>query len=170
MKLVHQKIIDSTRGDCMQCSLCSLLDLEYHQITDLFKNGPLGFWYELENSLGTLGYKVKQTLYNPMINELYNPTNYCFTERPEDEYSEDLLLDNLHSYEGINKLYIGVVLSPGYFKWYDDLWTATHAVVINEDCNIVHDPNPNYMELKEYPLSKVLGFNGVIKAYIIEKI
>lgn len=167
MKLIHQRIIDERRGDCIQCCLCSLLDLNYEDIPDLFSSGVMGFWYSVERALEDNGYWIRTELYNPIIDDLYKPTDYCFNPRPkfDDEYS----LDRLSEYEGVNRLYIGIVLSPKYFKWYDDLWSATHAVIVNEDCSIVHDPNPNYMDLNEYPLARVLGYNGVTKVYVIEK-
>lgn len=170
MKYVYQKVKDPIRGDCMKCCICSILDLNYDEFPDPFKNGPLGAWMSIDNSLRDLGYKLTHTLYNPMICELYEPTRYCFKIRPEDKYDDLEYITELPKYDGVNNLYIGIVLSPRYFRSYDDLELATHAVVINEFCNIIHDPNSDYIDIKEYPLAKVLSYNGITKVYIIEKI
>jgi hypothetical protein len=38
----------------------------------------------------------------------------------------------------------------------------THAVIIDGSFNIVHDPNPDYRDLKKYPYADELGYNGVL--------
>ena len=41
--------------------------------------------------------------------------------------------------------------------------TPFHAVLIDNNFNIVHDPNPNYKGILKYPLADILGYNGIIK-------
>jgi hypothetical protein len=45
---------------------------------------------------------------------------------------------------------------------------VTHAVVIDKDFNVVHDPNPAYQ--KKYPYAEKLGYNGIIGVTLFEKV
>ena len=71
----------------------------------------------------------------------------------------------LYREEGVNGYFFATVLSPNYFTLTNYL--AAHAVVIDRDYNIVHDPNPSYKNIKGYPLRKLLGYNGIIDVFLI---
>ena len=43
---------------------------------------------------------------------------------------------------------------------------VTHAVVINKNFEIVFDPNREYKNIKEYPASDKLGYNGIKNIYL----
>jgi hypothetical protein len=66
-------------------------------------------------------------------------------------------------------LFFASVLSPKYFN-YTSGFTATHAVLIDKDYNIVHDPNPAYQEILNYPLANLLGYNGILDVYLINPV
>jgi hypothetical protein len=71
----------------------------------------------------------------------------------------------LYNEPGINGYFYASVLSVKYFTWEKQI---THAVIIDRDFNIVHDPGPHNQDILAYPLSNILGFNGVINVYLIE--
>ncbi len=47
--------------------------------------------------------------------------------------------------------------------------SCTHAVIIDKNYNIVHDPNHNNEGLSSYPMAEELGYNGIINIYLINK-
>jgi len=165
MKKVYQKILDKYNGDCMQAAIASMLELELNEVPPFVTFGE-EYWDVLVKFLKSKGYKLSKWMYNDNYDILKNPTARCY----KDIENECILTDTLlYGYTGINGLHFASVLSPNNFNYKDDFWT-THAVVIDKDYNIVHDPNPKYKYIKEYPLAKLLGFNGVIFIFVINKI
>lgn len=86
-------------------------------------------------------------------------------ESPNSEYST---IADLQKCSGINGLFYASVFSPKYYKEEDGFegYQITHAVLINKNYEIVFDPNPNYKDLKKYPASEQLGYNGIKTVYL----
>ena len=42
-------------------------------------------------------------------------------------------------------------------------------MLVDKNLNIVHDPNPEYQDVK-YPLTDEIGNNGILEIWVIEKI
>lgn len=150
MKPVFQQVVDSQKGDCMKAVIASLLEKSMEEVPNFieFEN----WWAKKQEYLEENGYKEVCTLWNP------NPPN---GGKVLEKYS----LDSIKNYEGIGGYFYASVNSPKFHET-----GGTHAVVIDKDFNIVHDPNPNYKGLKIYSKSDVIQYNGILYVTIIEKI
>lgn len=127
MKKVYQEIIDKGKGDCARAAIASLFELELHEIPNFI---------ELHSD------KYPQSLHiiEFMENRGYSPSfvNRQFHETI-DEFKKILYFDG-----GINGYFYASVPSQTFSG-------SSHAVIIDKDMNIVHDPNPNH---------KALGLNS----------
>ncbi len=163
MNPVFQKIIDRDKGDCMRAAICTLLNIEDCDVPN-FTEGD--YQRLLIETLDKNGCDLKSMLWNPKLNEFYNPTESCFVEI---KYNKQLQLPELRNFEGIDGYFVASVFSPKYFN-YTDGFHSTHAVVIDKDFNIVHDPNPYYQGIRHYPLSDLIGYNGIRDVFVIERV
>lgn len=164
MKKVYQRIVDVGHGDCMQAAMASLFGDEYENVPAFIEHDN---WFELFcDFIESKGYEYDGMLHNKVWGTLMNPTFECFENPSFDKWSL-LEPENLKSYQGVDGLFYASVLSPKYFNW-DDL-SATHAVICDQNLNIVHDPNMDYGNIRAYPLSSVIGYNGIINVSIFIK-
>lgn len=163
MTPVYQTIIncgddkEQLPGNCLQAAVASLLDLNLDEVPHFLVHGDE--WFErMKIFLNEKGYYYERSMHNP----------------------RDLGYDGCHKtwwrtikkLAGIEGYFLATVHSPKY-------WTAeavcsfegmpVHAVIIDRDFNIVHDPNPNYAGTKEYPMSNSLWPNGVLAYDVINK-
>lgn len=140
MKKVYQTIVDKGHGNCMQATMASLFDLELKDVPNCVECGEK--WFEdFDKFLDDRGYDF-----------------WYFNRR--DEYSTEFLKELAHFDGGINGYLYGVVNS----QTYED---TTHAIVIDLDLNIIHDPNPNQRALKLTP-DDIIGFYLTKKIVIAE--
>lgn len=168
MTPVYQTIVDKELGDCIRAVIATLLDKSIINVPHFleFKDN----WYEeLEEYLAKEGYKAGCNLYNKNYIRLLHPIDSCFEK---EKFYKPAMLNktNLKKEESINGYYFASVLSPGYFNYKDGINSHTHAVVIDSNFNIVHDPNPRYKGILEYPLANLLKYNGITLVWIIKKI
>lgn len=151
MKKVFQRIVDEGKGDCMKCAIATLLGLDYEEVPHFleFENPNV----EMINFIMSFGYEYECCLYN----------------YPNSEYST---IDKLKDFDGINGLFYASVFSPKYYKEENGIngHQITHAVLVNKDFEIVFDPNPSYQDLKKYPASDELGYNGVKNVYLFSSL
>jgi len=131
MKKVYQTIVDKGNGNCMQAVVASLFDLELKDVPHFLEYGKK--WYEVFD--------------NFFIDKGYD--NICYINRMDDD-TLDFMKEIAHFDGGINGFLFGVINS----QTYED---TTHAVVIDKDLNIIHDPNPNGKALSLTP-NDVIGF------------
>lgn len=158
MKRVYQKVFEKYRGDCMRATLASLLELELEEVPDFPKSPE---WHsDLFKFLNEVGYQFDGTIYNSNNLILINPEKYS------NEFSKVNIFDSLKNEIGVNGYFLAAVYSPNNYNK-DDKTPATHAVIIDNELNIIHDPNPSYKDIKEYPETKTLGHNGIIYVLII---
>lgn len=147
-------------GNCWQAQIASLLNLPLDAVPNFVAFGD-DCWKVQEQFLLTQGYRYVEYLRNPRA--LGSDGNF--------QEVTDRIVYHL---EGIDGYFSAVVWSPKYFTleamcdW--DQVQPQHAVIIDRHFNVVHDPNPNNSDVKEYPLSKILGWNGVLGIDVIEKI
>lgn len=131
MRKVFQTIIDKDKGNCMQAVVASLFDLELSEVPNFIEFGT--GWYKKFDSF-------------------FIKNGYCylsFINRRENDSVE--FMKKIANYDGgINGYLFGVVNSQTYEN-------STHAVVIDLNLNIVHDPNPNQKALNLTP-NDVIGF------------
>lgn len=167
MKKVFQTIVDKGHGNCMQAAVASLFDCELEEVPNFIKYKD-GWFKPLYEFLTPRGYCYDGMLHNKNYNTLMNPTHDCFNEV---KWSRKHIITKtkLCYEEGVNGYYLASVLSPIYFNWQTGI-SATHAVIIDVDYNIVHDPNLAYQEILQYPLADVLGYNGIIDVFLINPV
>ncbi len=96
------------------------------------------------------------------VTRLHNPAQLGWAGEWETE-------DRLEGYKGVKGCFLASVLSPKYFTP-ESYWNGsviTHAVTIDKNYAVLHDPNPANRE-RQYPLHQLLGVNGVITVTITE--
>lgn len=151
MKKIYQTIIDPQIGNCMQAAIASLFDEELENVPNFISFGDNWYWEYIEY-IKSKGYRlISETLYN---------------EKLSPDVINELSFKTLQNYEGINGLFYASVYSPKYNPT-GKLGGTSHAVLIDKDFNIVHDPNPNNIGIK-YPHSEY--YNGIITIELYEKI
>lgn len=128
MKKVYQTIIDKDHGNCMQAAIASLLGKDLVEVPNF-----------IESEKGTRRYE------DTMMGYLHKVCGYdaCTVNKYHHETTE--FLKKVARFDG------GV---GGYF--YATVPSQTfpdcmHAVIVDMDLNIVHDPNPNGNALKLTP-------------------
>jgi len=130
MKKVYQTIVDNKSGNCMQAVIASLFELALEEVPPFIEYGER--WYEV-------------------FYQFLKGRNYEFAYFNKGKNETMDFMRKLATFDGgINGYFYGVVASqtfPG----------GEHAVVIDKDLNIVHDPNPNQKALLLRP-DDVLGF------------
>ena len=147
------------------CSLCEIADI--NSVPNFIDFGDE--WYEkLNESIEKAGYKLNDEvpfLYNPKLYLLENPTGYCF--KGYEKCAKHLSFESLGKYDGVGGYFFASVYSPLLFKYND--WTC-HAVIVNKNFQIVHDPNKKNEGIKFYPFAGLIGYNGIRDIWNIEKI
>lgn len=167
MKKVYQRIDSPNNGDCFKCSICSLLELDYDNVPNFVEYGNEWF-IKAYNFLEKLGYELySETLWNPNIHYLENPTECCFQDNG---IAKDYSLDALKPEHGINGLFLAGVYSPKYTNPNEHPIKHLHSVLCDSNFNIVFDPQKNYENIKTYPYAKLIGYNGIRTIDTIRKI
>lgn len=156
---VFQTIINAGHGNCMQAAMASLFELKLEEVPN-FKEEESWFG-SMYKFVREHGYDFDGTLYNRK-NGLWNGT---ILKGYEDRFEE------IKNMEGINGYFYAVVYSPKYYKLAEHPKdSVTHAVIIDKDFNIIHDPNPENQELKKYPYADEIGYNGIADIFMINPI
>lgn len=133
---------------------------------DTISNIPPVKGDDWENALSAYvrakGYTSYGVLYNKNWQTIINPQLGCYSPV---QWSKESLLPDIKSAEGIEGLFYARVLSP-QFSWKEQ---KTHPVIIDKGFNIVFDPCMDNLNILSYPLSDVIGYNGVVQVYLINK-
>jgi len=116
-------ITSEERGNCMQAVVASLFELELNEVPNFIELGEEWFM-EMWDFYRERGYGLM-----------------CFDPKGDIELTKKVLAHD----GGVNGYWDASVKS----QTFDD--GSTHAVVIDKDMNIVHDPNPNQRALKLKP-------------------
>lgn len=164
MKKVYQDIISSVNGNCRAACLASMLEIELSEVPDLHSEDGNRFHKLTEEFLKSKGYLIGNQLFNFDFQRLIHPDSDVFKL---DSYIEHGGLEFNKNYSGINGYHLATVCSPANFKWHEFNF---HAVVIDSEFNIVHDPNPRYRKILNYPFAKFIGYNGIVSITPIDKI
>ena len=129
MKKVYQTIVDKERGNCSQAAVASLLDMDIYKVpnfiefVDIEGTNPL---LEMQRFFKQeKGYKIG-----------------VFNRKTDEDFEN--LLKVAHYDGGINGYFYATVKSQTYENRF-------HAVVVDKDLNVVHDPNPNGKALRLNP-------------------
>ena len=162
MKPVYQKVIDKDNGDCMQAVMASLLELPLEEVPEFITFGRK--WFStLYEFVGKHDFKYDGMVHNKKYQALFNMSADCF-KKPKFHSSTIISKKKLYKENGINGFFFASVLSP---KYADLKNMETHAVICDKDYNIIHDPNPNYKNLIQYPLANIIGYNGIVGVCLI---
>lgn len=169
MKPVYQRIVDSKIGDCFKCCICSLLELDYDSVPNFIELEGENAWYLAAQELFKKhGYKFHaDTLYNPNLVYLENPTEYCFEQR---YIEERFFLGNLKEEDGIDGYFLASVYSPKYTSASEHPINHLHQVLCNKNFEIVFDPCPEYKGILEYPYAHLIKYNGIRAIDTIKKL
>jgi hypothetical protein len=162
MTPVYQTIFDNKRGNCQAAVWASLLHLDLQHVPNFVE-------FDDDHDavckfLLDFGYQFECYIVNENRLDLSHEAKATYP----------FLKNGLPSFGHIDGFYDAVVYSPRFFdeeRFYNDpsYKTVCHAVVVDKDLNIVHDPNPNYSGIKKYPLADVIGYNGVIGVCLYSK-
>ena len=150
MEKVYQRIVDPGKGDCMQAAIATLFKDKYENVPAFIEFG-YDWWNKFIEYVESKGYKKATYLYNPIIFANTHP-----------EYS----LERLKEFNGVDGLFYATVCSPKYNPL-GELGGITHAVIIDKQFNVVHDPNPANVNIK-YPLYDEI-YKGIRQVEIFEK-
>lgn len=146
----------------MQAAIASLLELPLEHVPD-FKNFEKKWFLTMYNFLTIGGYEFDGTLYNPKALLFRHPEFYKEKgTTPSDRFLE------IKDMPGVKGYFFANVFSPMFFNESEKDFTG-HAVIIDKDFNIVHDPNPKYEEGVTYPKSEDIGYNGIDSIYMINE-
>lgn len=164
MNKIYQKHVCSEKGDCMQAVIATLFNDKYENVPSFIEHND---WFELFiKYVDSKGYKFDGMLHNIKWGTLQSPTFECFNELAFADWGI-LSKDNVAELDGVDGLFFCSVLSPKYFSWEDK--DNAHAVICDKDLNIIHDPNMDYKNILSYPLSSIIGNNGIISLCKISK-
>lgn len=167
MTPVFQTIVDKDHGNCMQAAMASLFDLPLDAVPHFLECGDQ--WFSVMNEfIKSRGFEYNFMLHNKRYITLYSPTFECF-KKPKWHKKSIITPKRLYKEPGVNGYFYAGVLSPNNFDFKDKI-IHTHAVIIDRDYNVVHDPNPAYKDILGYPLGSLMGYNGIIDVYIINPI
>ena len=123
MKKVYQTTVDKDHGNCMQAVVASLFDLELNEVPNFIEINK--WFFEMEKFFESHGY-----------------TDICNIYKGRHGLEE---LKKIAKFDkGVNGYFYATVNS----KFFEGV---THAVVVDIDLNIVHDPNPNDVYLSCTP-------------------
>jgi len=117
MKAVHQTIVNTTNGNCMQASVASILDLELDQVPKFVEmEGDQWFW-GIVSFMESFGYQYK---------------GYC-----SDQFNDSFSMSDLQKFIGIDGYFLTSGKSPRF--------NCGHMTVykLEEDgsFNLAHDPH-----------------------------
>jgi len=121
---VYQTIVDKGKGNCAQAAIASLLELDLMDVPNFIMHENRGYEYTIFGFLRSRGYDVTY------IDKGKNSTEFL---------KKVAKFDN-----GLNGYFYASVNS----QTFED---TTHAVIVDSDLNIVHDPNPNQLALNLTP-------------------
>jgi hypothetical protein len=122
MKKVYQTIIDKNKGDCMRAAVASLFELPLNKVPDFMK------FDGMKNT--SPGYELHRFFFDRGF-------DYCYINRREDLKQGTKFLKKVAKFDGgINGFFYASVKSQTFEGRF-------HAVIIDSNLNIVHDPNPN---------------------------
>lgn len=147
---VYQTIIDQGHGNCMQAVIASLFELPLEAVPH----------FKEEESWFLSLYKFVQKYDYDIQGTLYNKTDGLIKGTLMEKYCDRF--EEIREMEGVKGYFFASVYSPKYYLLAEQRKdSATHAVIIDKDFNIVHDPNPEYQNLTKYPYADEIGYNGI---------
>ena len=123
MTPVFQTIVDKDHGNCMQAAIASLFDLKLEDVPNFI---------ELED-------------WGLVLHHFFDDKGYdsCTVNKQRHETTE--FLKSVAKFDGGVNGYLYATVPSQTFE------NGRHAVIVDTDLNIVHDPNPNQLAMKLIP-------------------
>lgn len=148
---IYQTVVDKNKGNCMQAAMASLFEIPLEKVPNFIEHEH--WFHPFYDLIREQGAEYDGCLYNgPEVLKEFKP-------------------EQIKDQPGINGFFYASVYSPKYFDpSLDRAALTTHAVIIDKDFNIVHDPNPSNKGLKLYPLHEQMGYNGILHIYLINRV
>ena len=142
MRKVYQSIIDPKIGNCMQAAVASLFDVPLEEVPNFKEYG--GSWFEI-------------------FYKFFKEKGYCdIVWINRNRHHDTELLKKIAKFDGgVNGYFYAVVKSQTFPN-------VKHAIIIDTDLNMVHDPNPNQLAFNITP-DDILEFVSVKGDMIIGK-
>lgn len=167
MKKIYQRIDDPRHGDCYKCCIASILDLEYEEVPHFIEMGD-NWLLEAQKFFKEHGYDYSgKELFNPNVVYLENPQANLFGDiKSNPNYTFDAIKPEF----GINGVFMAGIYSPKYTSANEHPIEHLHSVLCDINFNILFDPQPEYENVKNYPYSKLIGYNGIRTIDIIKKL
>ena len=131
MKKVYQSKISNTDGDCCRAAIASLFSVGLDDVPPFYPDGEQG--WEVLKFFNEQGYDA--SFYNRREDDAIHKTSGTKYKTLEEVAKHD---------GGVNGYFYGSVKSQTFEG-------CTHAVIVDTDLNIVHDPNPNQLAMKLGP-------------------
>lgn len=125
MKKVYQTIVDKDKGNCMQAAIASLLDLELNDVPNFIEFAESGEWF--------------RTMYG-----FLHDNGYRMGSIYKDRHPTEFMIKIAHFDGGVDGYFYATVPSQTFEG-------VGHAVIVDKDLNIVHDPNPNQLAMNLTP-------------------
>ena len=159
MTKVFQDKFGPANGNCMQAAIASLFDLSLEEVPDFGSFGNMWF-RSYFNFLKEIGYEYE---------------GCCHNSKRLGYWGDRTLEDHIKECESVNGYYYAYVYSPGLFDRVQyicnpEYKATTHAIIIDKELNVIHDPHPHYQGIVDYPLHERLGNHGILGFDFIEKI
>jgi hypothetical protein len=123
MLKILQNNVDRNSGDCMRAVIASLLELNIQEVPNFIEYNE----------------RCYTVLMQFLLDRNYHP---CFIYKHN--YRTEQLIEIANICGGINGYFFASVPS----QTYED---GSHAVVVDKNLNVIHDPNPNQKCLKLKP-------------------
>jgi hypothetical protein len=148
MKKVYQTIVDKDHGNCMQAVVASLFNLNLEDVPNFIEYDD---WWS-----GTV--------------EFFNDRGYDWNTIWINHHSEDelepimpieLVKECLKADGGVNGYWYAFLPSATF------PYPGTHAVIVDAECNVIHDPNPNEKCLG-FDYTKIIGVHTVKHDWYID--
>jgi hypothetical protein len=127
MKKVFQTIVDKDHGNCMQAAVASLLDMELDEVPNFIELGH-GWFLTMRHFF-----------------EDHGGYDICTINKSRRQGEDTEYLRRIAKFDGGVNGYLYASVPSQTFE------NIGHAVIVDLDLNIVHDPNPNQLALKLTP-------------------
>ena len=133
MKKIYQTIVDKENGNCMQAAIASLLDKELDEVPHFLENLK-----KRDKGEDVKDHESHTILY--LYKEGYDcnvASGYTGRDRNNKEYT---LAELAKIDGGLNGYFYASVPSQTFKE-------GTHAVIVDHNLKVIHDPNPNQLSL-----------------------
>lgn len=146
MTPIFQDKLNIIDGNCLQAVVASLLNLKLGDVPNFATSET--WWQDVVDFFRKHGYYFDISLYNgPSVKEEYH-------------------IKRVLEFGGIDGYFWASVPSPAYFNTHG----TYHAIIVDKFLNIIHDPNPGYSGIVDYPTFDRVGYHGIDQIHVFTKI